>query len=121
MGKAIDWTPEMDAMILRMRRHATTWTRIAADLDVSEQAVKTHAHQALGVPMRKAAPPPPAANMLDHSAREPLPAGHPISWGILNANTTLAGAHYPHPVRTDLQPSRISPNGQAGMALRSGA
>jgi hypothetical protein len=117
MGKPIDWTDEMDATILRMRRHAGTWTAIAAALKVSEQAVKTRGHNVLGLPARKAAP-PPAAKMLDHQAREPLPAGHPIAWDAITEGTTLAGARYPHPVRLDLEQMRIAPNGAAGVALR---
>ncbi len=30
--------------------------------------------------------------------RPPLPAGHPVTWGLLVAGTTLEGMGYPHPV-----------------------
>ncbi len=30
--------------------------------------------------------------------RGPLPAGHPLSWGAINAGTVLDGAGYPFPV-----------------------
>jgi len=30
--------------------------------------------------------------------RPPLPAGHPMSWGLINQGTTLESAAYPFPV-----------------------
>jgi hypothetical protein len=30
-------------------------------------------------------------------AREPLPAGHPLSWGLITAGTLLEGGRYPMP------------------------
>jgi hypothetical protein len=30
--------------------------------------------------------------------RPPLPAGHPVSWGVLTENTVLEGVAYPLPV-----------------------
>lgn len=33
--------------------------------------------------------------------RPPLPAGHPISWGMLTDGTALDGADYPFPVFRD--------------------
>lgn len=33
--------------------------------------------------------------------RPTLPAGHPISWGLLTDGTALDGSEYPHPVFLD--------------------
>ena len=33
--------------------------------------------------------------------RPPLPAGHPVCWGLLTDGTVLDGAEYPYPVFPD--------------------
>ncbi len=33
-----------------------------------------------------------------HNDRGPLPAGHALSWGAINAGTVLDGADYPFPI-----------------------
>jgi hypothetical protein len=86
-------------------------------LGISKSTITDHANKACLRPLvdpEKAAPAPPAAPQ----SREPLPAGHPVTWGLLTAGGLLEGVRYPHPVRTDLHPSRIGTNSQAGMALR---
>jgi hypothetical protein len=35
---------------------------------------------------------------LDVAERPPLPAGHPLSWGLITQGTVLDGAEYPFPV-----------------------
>lgn len=36
-----------------------------------------------------------------HDYREPLPAGHPVTWGAITVGTELAGSDYPLPVLTN--------------------
>jgi hypothetical protein len=36
-----------------------------------------------------------------HGDRPPLPAGHPLSWGLLTDRSPLRGAPYPFPVFLD--------------------
>ena len=52
------------------------------------------------------APPEPATRRVIYvvrgrmaaTDRGPLPAGHALSWGAINAGTVLAGSPYPYPV-----------------------
>lgn len=47
---------------------------------------------------RPGAEAPTEAEPEQAAEREPLPAGHPVSWGALIAGTLLAGTPYPLPV-----------------------
>jgi hypothetical protein len=38
---------------------------------------------------------------VDHN-RDPHPAGHPDTWGLINKGTVLEGAKYPYPVFTNI-------------------
>lgn len=109
-------TPEADATIHRMRAQGTTWAKIAAAIGCSQFMAIQRGKQ-IGAYTERAAPPPPP-EMIEHNAREPLPAGHPLSWTAITAGTTLEGARYPHPVRLHLEQARISPNSQAGLSIR---
>lgn len=87
------WTEANDTKLRRLRAEGNTWDTIAGALGLSRWTVIERGRK-LGV--RK---PPPEVKPRTDLAREPLPAGHPESWGLLNAGTSLEGAAYPVQVR----------------------
>lgn len=87
----LHWTEATDARIRRLRAEGASWDSIAASLGVSRWSAIER-----GRLVGAQAPPKPPAPPAD-LAREPLPAGHPISWGLLTAGTLLDGTAYPWP------------------------
>lgn len=88
--------PARDAILRRLRAEGRTWAGIGEELGVSREAARERGRRigAIRLP-----PPPPAAPDIPLSAnRPPLPAGHPLSWGLLTSGTVLAGDAYPLPV-----------------------
>jgi hypothetical protein len=122
-ARSIEWTLEMNATLQRLRDAGRTWLEIGVEMGMSQETVKNHA-AAIGMDTRRLNQiPAPIAQgeRVQHITREPLPPGHPVSWGILNAGTTLDGSSYPHPVRTDLHTSKIGPNSATGRAILGAA
>jgi hypothetical protein len=74
-----------------MRLEGASWDAIAAALKVSptEAIMRADRIGMRGLPAR-----PPRR---EDPAREPLAAGHPLSWGVLTQGTSLAGTRYPLP------------------------
>ena len=75
------WTDGMDTRLRRLRTEGASYDIIALVLGVTRAAVSERAAR-LGsdrTPVRD----------LDQSDRQPLPAGHPHSWGALTAGTVL--------------------------------
>lgn len=93
MPPKITWTEAKDAQLRRLRAEGATWNAIAAVLGVSRFTAVERGRR-IGAP-RPAPLPRPVA---EDPAREPLPAGHPRSWGVLIADTVLEGTPYPFPV-----------------------
>ncbi|MGC9270166.1 AsnC family protein [Acidiphilium sp.] len=93
MAKRRDWTDAADNTIRRMRADGATWAAIGDVLGLSRNTIIERGRriQALGgpVPPRK-----PVRRAEDDPNREPLAAGHPISWGILTKGTVLEGVAY---------------------------
>ncbi len=94
MPPALNWTSDADALIRDLRHRAHSWDTIARALGTSrwaaiERAKLLGAYLPLPAPFR-------AARRAD-TGREPLPAGHPVTWGTLMAGTLLEGAAYPYP------------------------
>ena len=85
-------TPPLDPQIRRMRAEGASWDEIAADLHVSRWAVIDRARK-LGAGRL----PTQALEMTHDLGREPLPAGHRVSWDVLLAGTILEGNSYPWP------------------------
>jgi hypothetical protein len=84
------WTDAQDAQLRRLRAEGAAWDDIGRVLGRDRDAVTARAH-AIG-----ARPPPPDfASPIDDPGREPLPAGHPRSWGAMLAGTLLDGCDYP--------------------------
>jgi len=65
---------------------------------VSRQSVANRM-RALGMTQprapKPAQPAKPQRPKTPYDAREPLPAGHPVSWRLITANTSLANTIYP--------------------------
>lgn len=92
MPQKLLWTEPRDIALKRHRAEGASWDEIAAAFGISRNAVIERGRK-IGAsrPPREAAPSAPPD-------RGPLPAGHPLAWGLLTAGTLLAGAPYPHPV-----------------------
>ena len=85
------WTAPRDFRLRRLRREGASWETIAEELAVSPAAASARADR-IGAPE-----PAPGQNGRDDPAREPLPAGHQLAWGVLTQGTWLAGSRYPAP------------------------
>jgi hypothetical protein len=94
MPQPLRWTDEADALIHDLRLRGNSWDTIARALGTSRWAAIERA-RLIGahVPL----PPPARATRAVDTGREPLPPGHPATWGALIAGTLLAGAAYPYP------------------------
>jgi hypothetical protein len=103
MPQRLQWSESADAYLIQLRAEGATWDAIARALRLSRWAVigRGGALRARRTPPRLA---PPAPRDLLDPAREPLPAGHPTSWGLITAGTLLEGSPYAAPgdaVRSD--------------------
>lgn len=77
----------------RLRAHIAaggTQGAFAASIGCARSVVRNRMRK-LGI---VTAPPPPSAPR-QVVAREPLPPGHPVSWGLITAGTLLDGEDYP--------------------------
>ena len=77
----------------RLRAEGVSWDSIAAASGLARWTVIERGRR-IGArpPPREFVPPP------EDPARDPLPAGHPRTWGVLIAGTVLEGVPYPLPV-----------------------
>ena len=90
------WQPDRDAVLRRLRTEGHTWAAIGTELGVSREAARERGRR-IGA-IRLPPPPPPVPDISLSANRPPLPAGHPLSWGLLTSGTVLAGDAYPLPV-----------------------
>jgi hypothetical protein len=93
MPRALHWTDAQDTTLRRLRAEGETWEAIAAVLGVARFTAIERGRR-IGAP--RPAPSPRA--VAEDPNREPLPAGHPRSWGALVAGTALDRTAYPLPV-----------------------
>ncbi len=97
MPAPLVWNRSRDSLLLRLRADGHSWDRIAAALGISRWAA-IMCGRAVGA--RKPEPEPPsapAATAWTDPDREPLPAGHPVSWGAITRGGLLHGQPYPFP------------------------
>lgn len=87
------WTDAQDSQLRRLRAEGTEWPDIARILGRSRWAAMVRARQ---IGARRPAP-GIAGQPVEDADREPLPSGHPRSWGALLAGTLLEGSAYPFP------------------------
>ncbi|MBN8874089.1 MAG: AsnC family protein [Rhodospirillales bacterium] len=95
MPKKIEWTQAQDLQIRRMRAEGASWDAIAAVLGITRWTVIERGRR---IGARR--PPPDFRPAPESPSRDPLPAGHPRSWGVLTQGTVLEGTPYPMPVFT---------------------
>ena len=98
MPAPLVWTEARDTMLRDLRGAGKSWDIIGAALGISRWAANQRGHL-LGAQK----PPAPARdpNSAPLSGREPLAAGHPVTWGAITAATLLAGTAYPFPPLAD--------------------
>ena len=99
----VSWPPCADARLIKMHLDGLSLRAIASAFRLSRCAITRHARQiGLIVPSRPVAKQSAhnaASEMRDDGNREPLPAGHPISWDLLTLGTCMEGEPYVHPGR----------------------
>lgn len=93
MPKKLMWTEAQDTQIRRLRAEGASWDTIAAVLGQTRWAIIDRGRR-IGArpPPREFVPPP------EDPGRDPLPAGHPRSWGAITSGTVLEDEPYPLPV-----------------------
>jgi hypothetical protein len=93
MPRRVVWTNAQDCNIRRLRVEGASWDTIAAVLGFTRWTVIERGHRiGASSPPREFVPPP------EDRAREPLPAGHPRSWGVITAGTVLENVPYDLPI-----------------------
>jgi hypothetical protein len=95
MHSLTKWSPEMDNRLRHLRGAGESWDAIAAMMGLTRWTTIERGRR-LGA--RR--PPPPPRPVGEDPNRPPLPAGHPVTWGLLTDGTLLDGAAYPYPVFT---------------------
>ena len=96
MPVPIRWTQHADAHLLHLRAAGLPWRAVAQELRVGRNAAIERARRLGLPPMNHVQPPPkPPIERIDRPA---LPAGHPLSWAAITANSPLDGTPYPFPV-----------------------
>lgn len=96
MPRRIEWTAGMDAAIINGRAAHRSWDVICAAIGVSRWSAIERGKR-LGA--LRLLPPVAREEPVDEE-RDPLPPGHPETWGAIIAGTCLAGSPYPSRVFT---------------------
>ena len=95
---ALQWTPIADQRLARMRHDGASMRAIARAFGLSRSSITDRARRlGLEIPSKPQPIPRPSAVENDLT-REALPAGHPISWGLLTQGTCLEGSAYSPPL-----------------------
>lgn len=93
-ARRITWTSQADARLTHLHASGASIRALARAFGLGRQAVSERAMR-LGIitkqPLVERKPP---LIQNDDATRDPLPAGHFISWGLLIAGTSLEGAPY---------------------------
>jgi hypothetical protein len=77
------WTDAQDTRLKHMRASGAGWREIALALGVSPDVARERGRR-IGAGWLRAEAVAEADPALHDPAREPLPAGHPHSWGLLS-------------------------------------
>jgi len=98
MPVRVSWTARADARLVKMHLDGLSLRAIASAFHLSRSAITSHARQ-IGLtlpsrPIAKRVVPLTQCSGLDDKNREPLPAGHPISWDRITAGTCMQGEVY---------------------------
>jgi len=92
MPQKLVWSEPRDARLRRLRAEGRSWDAIAAELGISRNAAIERGRR---IGARR--PPPEHTPEPEDPDRGPMAAGHPVSWAVINAGTSLAGLPYPSP------------------------
>jgi hypothetical protein len=83
MPQARTWSAGADQVICEMRAAGETWAAIGRRLGLARSTVIERGRRLRAVaPVRPVAT-LPKDDLLDDPNRPPLPAGHPLTWGLL--------------------------------------
>lgn len=96
----LTWTQQADQRLAKMREQGTSLRCMARAFGLSRSVITARARMiGLEIPGRPAPAPKSTGELPDN--RDPLPAGDPISWGLITRGTSLEGSQYtpPQPVR----------------------
>ena len=83
MPQVRQWTAVADQTICDMRAAGDTWSAIGRRLGLARSTVIERGRRLRAVAPVKLPPSPKRDDMLDDPNRPPLPAGHPLTWGLL--------------------------------------
>ena len=90
MPQAREWTAAADRVIFDMRGAGETWATIGLRLGLSRNTVIERGRR-----LRAAAPVKAVMvreyDLLEDPNRGPLPAGHPLTWGLLSSEPYPVG------------------------------
>ena len=92
MPSKLYWTAARDLQIRRLRAEGASWDTVAGALMLPRYTVIARGWRIGAIKSPDAPRFPP-----EDPTREPLPAGHPRTWGPLTQGTTLEGTPYPLP------------------------
>jgi len=108
-GRKITWTNLADSRLVRLRDEGASIRSLAIAFGLSRTAIAVRAGR-LGLALPTKPPVPAIIGPAPDLARDPLPAGHPISWGLITAGTALEGAAYqiPDSQRLRRAPARVA-------------
>jgi hypothetical protein len=77
------WTEDADQTIKEMRAAGATWSSIGACLGLSRNTVIERGRRLCAVAPVRLATSILSRNSLDDPNRDALPAGHPLTWGLI--------------------------------------
>ena len=100
-GFRVRWTQQSDQKLAAMRKQGMSMRCMARSFGLSRSVITARARVlGLEIPTRPQSP-PQNASVPQESGREPLPAGHALTWGIITQGTCLEGSSYtpPPPIR----------------------
>jgi hypothetical protein len=83
MAQARQWTEAADFTICQMRGGGATWAEIGRSLGLSRNTVIERGRRLRAEAPVKVAAPVVKDVVSDDPNRGPLPAGHPLTWGLL--------------------------------------
>ena len=97
--RKISWTPEQDAKLFALRTEGRTWEDIEVELGRKRTVCFERLRGLIALQKSLEPPKPPPAPQPKPINRvglgsQPLPPGHPVSWNIITAGTSLAGTPY---------------------------
>jgi hypothetical protein len=94
MRTHVTWSPDLDARLRTLRGGGMTWDRIAIEMGLGRNTVLERGRK-IGAKRSVRAT---ASSQEEARDRPPRQAGHPLTWGLINAGTVLEGEPYPYPV-----------------------